>query len=58
MPSRKWWAARRKAVAPFLGSLVLAGVQWALTGAYDNAELQTNVLGLVAALLVYRVPNT
>lgn len=46
-----------KAVAPFVASLVAAGVQVALTGEYDAAEIHTNVMGLVAALLVYAVPN-
>lgn len=49
--------AHAKALTPFLASLILAGAQWALTGAYDAAEIQTNVLGLAGALLVWLVPN-
>jgi hypothetical protein len=46
-----------KAIAPFALSLVAAGLQWASTGTYDGAELETNVTGILTALAVYFVPN-
>ncbi len=47
----------RKALAPFAGSLALAGLQWAYTGTYDATEVKTNVMGAVAALLAFIFPN-
>jgi hypothetical protein len=46
-----------KAAAPFVLSLVAVAVQWAVTGTYDEAELATQLTGLLAALVTFAVPN-
>lgn len=46
-----------KAVYPFVLSLIAVGVQWAVTGSYDRAELATQLTGLLAALVTLLVPN-
>lgn len=46
-----------KAFLPFVGTLVAIAAQWALTGAYDKAELTTTLTGLVGVLVTFLAPN-
>lgn len=45
--------ARLAAILPALAALAATGVQWAVTGAYDQAELVTTLTGLTAAAIAY-----
>jgi hypothetical protein len=46
-----------KAIGPFVVSLVAVAVQWLATGTYDQAELNTQLTGIVCALISYWLPN-
>lgn len=46
-----------KAIVPALGGVVAVVVQWAATGTFDQAELNTGLVALVAAGLTLLTPN-
>lgn len=46
-----------KAVLPALLTLIAVGVQWAVTGEFDRAELVTTLTGLGSSLLTFYVRN-
>lgn len=46
-----------KAILPALGGLVAVVVQWAATGVFDRAELNTAVVAVGAAVLTALTPN-
>ena len=47
----------RKAIAAAALPVISALVMWASTGALDTTELSVGISGLLAALVVYYVPN-
>jgi hypothetical protein len=46
-----------KAVLPALLTLLAIVTQWAVTGAFDKAELVTAITGFTASLLTFLVSN-
>ena len=46
-----------KAIIPAAATIVAVFAQWAVTGAFDRAELATAIGGLLTAGLVYLAPN-
>ncbi len=50
-------AGIRKALMPFILSLLAMVVSWVTTGDFDRLELGTIVSGAITSVLVYWVPN-
>lgn len=46
-----------KSLVPFVGTLVAVGLQYAVTGEFDKAEVATAVTGVAASLVTFLVPN-
>lgn len=47
-----------KALLPAVGTVLLVLVEWGKTGVFNQQELATAVTGLIAAGVIYLVPNT
>lgn len=46
-----------KAIVPAVGTVLAVLVQWLASGQFGRAELATALTGLIAASVIYFVPN-